>query len=151
MLSQPAKVIDTNVTLGENIESLLGDGYETAKASVLDSINTRNASYFEDEITKLDTWADGLKQTIEQSIKELDKKIRQVRKNAKLAPTLEEKLELQKKQKKLEAQRSKDRRELFDRQDEVDLRQEDMILAIEERLEQKFEENSLFSIQWQIS
>ncbi len=61
-----------------------------------------------------------MKESIERSIKELDKEIRQVRKEAKLAPTLEEKLALQKKQKKLEVQRNKDRRELFDKQDEVD-------------------------------
>ena len=88
--------------------------------------------------------------SIERSIKELDKEIRQVRKEVKLAPTLEEKLELQKKQKKLEAQRNKDRRELFDRQDEVDARREEMIVSIEERLTKSLLENNLFTIQWRI-
>ena len=104
----------TNTTL-ENI-------YQKYKAQVLDEISTRNATFVEEEITKLDSWADDLKESIERSIKELDKEIRQVRKDAKLAPTLEEKLELQKQQKKLETQRNKDRRELFDKQDEVDAR-----------------------------
>ena len=102
------------------------------------------------EITKLDTWADDLKESIERSIKELDKEIRQVRKDAKLAPTLEEKLELQKKQKKLETQRNKDRRELFDKQDEVDTRREEMIAAIEARLSKNLEEQSLFTVQWRV-
>lgn len=101
-------------------------------------------------MTKLDAWADDLKEAIEQSIKELDKEIRQVRKDAKLAPTLEEKLELQKKQKKLETQRNKDRRDLFDKQDEVDARREEMILAIEERLTKRLEEKKLFTIQWSV-
>ena len=67
---------------------------------------------------------------------------------AKLAPTLEEKLKLQKQQKKLEAQRNKDRRELFERQDEVDLRREDMISAIEERLTKRISEDKLFTVRW---
>jgi hypothetical protein len=49
---------------------------------------------------KLDAWADDPKDDIERSIKELDKEdIRQVRKDAKLASTLEEKLALQEQQK----------------------------------------------------
>jgi len=98
----------------------------------------------------LDSWADDLKETIEQSIKELDKEIRQVRKDAKLAPTLEEKLELQKQQKKLETRRNKDRRELFDKQDEVDVRCDEMIRSIEERLTKRLVEKELFTIQWQV-
>ncbi|MCP4488085.1 MAG: DEAD/DEAH box helicase family protein [Gammaproteobacteria bacterium] len=150
LLSLPAEVINAEVTLDDNIEKSLSQNYLLVKGDILDTINARNASFFEDEIIKLDTWADDLKQAIEQSIKELDKEIRQVRKDAKLAPTLEEKLGLQKKQKKLEAQRSKDRRELFDRQDEVDLRREDMILSIEERLKQSVSEKELFCIRWSV-
>ena len=96
------------------------------------------------------TWADDLKDGIERSIKEKDKEIRQVRKDAKLAPTLEEKLALQKQQKKLEVQRNKDRRQLFDKQDEVDARREDMITSIEQRLTKKMEEKTLFSIKWSV-
>lgn len=84
------------------------------------------------------------------TLKELDKEIRQIRKDAKLAPTLEEKLGLQKQQKKLEAQRNKDRRQLFDKQDEVDARREDMITSIEQRLTKKMEEKTLFSIKWSV-
>ncbi len=124
--------------------------YETRKAEVLDEFSSRNASFFGEEMTKLDAWADDLKEAIEQSIKELDKEIRQVRKDAKLAPTLEEKLELQKQQKKLEAQRNKDRRELFEKQDQVDARREEMILAIEERLTKNIRENPLFTIRWKV-
>jgi len=129
---------------------VLAQKYEQHKAGVLDEISTRNASFFEEQITKLDTWADDLKESIEYSIKELDKEIRQVRKDAKLAPTLEEKLALQKKQKKLEAQRNKGRRELFDKQDEVDARREGMILSIEERLTKNIVENRLFAIHWEV-
>lgn len=124
--------------------------YQAKRAQVIDDISSRNAAYFNDEMTKLDAWADDLKEGIEQSIKELDKEIRQVRKDAKLAPTLEEKLALQKRQKQLEAQRNKDRRDLFDKQDEVDARREDMIQTVEERLSRRIKERELFFIQWKI-
>ena len=150
MFSLPASITESSINMVSDIENNLGQKYKKRKAEVLDDISSRNATFFEEEITKLDTWADDLKESIERSIKELDKEIRQVRKEAKLAPTLEEKLALQKKQKKLEAQRNKDRRELFDKQDEVDARREEMILSIEERLSKNITEQCLFTVQWSL-
>lgn len=74
------------------------------------------------------------KEGLEQSIKELDKQIKQVRREAKIAPTLEEKLALQKQQRQLESQRNKSRRELFDKQDEVDEKREQLIESLEGKL-----------------
>ncbi len=150
MFSLPAVVSEIEQSQDEGVTILLNQQYEKRKAEVIDEISSRNAAFFGEEMTKLDVWADDLKDAIEYSIKELDKEIRQVRKDAKLAPTLEEKLELQKQQKKLEMQRNKDRRELFDKQDEVDLRREEMITAIEERLTKKIEEKVLFTIKWKM-
>ncbi len=65
---------------------------------------TRNVSFFGEKMIKLGAWTDDLNDGIERTIKELDKDIRQIRKNAKLASTLEEKLALQN---KLEASTTK--------------------------------------------
>ncbi len=150
MFFLPAQVTEITTNQGSETVDQLTQQYETKKATVIDEISLRNAAFFGDEMTKLDSWADDLKETIEQSIKELDKEIRQVRKDAKLAPTLEEKLELQKQQKKLETKRNKDRRELFNKQDEVDARRDEMIHTIEERLTKRLVEKALFTIQWQV-
>lgn len=114
------------------------------------SVNDRNLTFFEDEINKLDAWADDLKEGLEQSIKEFDKEIKQVRRDSKIVPTLEEKLALQKQQKKLESQRNKSRRELFDKQDEVDDRRELLIKKLESKLFKKTTTKSLFTVQWSI-
>ena len=60
--------------------------------------------------------------------------IKEVRRNAKIAVTLEEKLNWQKKQRDLEQTRTKQRKELFDRQDEVDERREVLIEKLESKL-----------------
>ena len=92
--------------------------------------------------------ADDLKEGLEQSIKELDKQIKQVRREAKIAPTLEEKLALQKQQRQLESQRNKSRRELFDKQDEVDEKREQLIESLEGKLNKKTSQETLFTIGW---
>ena len=123
---------------------------EAARQGVEKDVNDRNLSFFEQEVNKLDDWADDLKEGLEQSIKEMDKEIKHVRREAKIAPTLEEKLGLQKQQRKLESQRNRSRKELFDKQDEVDERRESLIESLEGKLNKQTSTEDLFTIQWSV-
>lgn len=130
----------------ENMQKIL----TSERHAVEKSINNRNLSFFELEVNKLDDWADDLKEGLEQSIKEMDKDIKQTRRDAKIAPTLEEKLGLQKKQRKQESLRNKSRKELFDKQDEVDERRESLIETLEAKLNKKTSMEDLFMIRWSV-
>jgi hypothetical protein len=88
---------------------------ETRKTKLLQEINQRNLGYFEQEVQKLDAWADDLKLGLEQEIKKIDREIKEVRRTVAVSPILEEKLPWQKRQRKLEGERGKLRRELFAR------------------------------------
>ena len=89
----------------------LTEDAEARKLALLREINQRNFGYFEQEVEKLDAWADDLKLGLEQEIKAIDVEIREVRRTAATSPTLEEKLAHQKRQRELEGKRSKLRRE----------------------------------------
>ncbi len=128
---------------------LLAD-MEARKTVLLRQINERNLGYFEQEVQKLDAWADDLKLGLEQEIKEIDREIKEVRRTAATSPTLEEKLSWQKNQRELESKRSKLRRELFARQDEVEAQRNDLINQLEEQLQQQVEERTLFTIEWEL-
>jgi superfamily II DNA/RNA helicase len=97
----------------------LQDQLSRRKTEILGEITHRNLQYFEIEVEKLESWSDDLKVVLEQDIKETDREIREVRRTAKIAPDLNEKLHWQKKLKDLERLRNKKRRDLFDKQDEV--------------------------------
>ena len=97
------------------------------QATIQRGISERNARFFEAEADKLDGWADDLKVGLEREIKELDRQIKEARRAATTALTLEEKLAGQKQIKALEAQRNQKRRSLFDAQDEVDSQREELI------------------------
>ena len=120
------------------------------KTEILKEVNERNLEYFAAEVEKLDAWADDLKVGLEHEIKETDKEIREVRRAAKAAPDLSEKLRWQKRQRELEKLRSRKRRDLFDKQDEVDNRREELISELEDQLNQSVNERPLFSIEWQV-
>ncbi|MBI3374648.1 MAG: DEAD/DEAH box helicase [Betaproteobacteria bacterium] len=113
-------------------------------------ISERNGRIFEAEVDKLEGWADDLKLGLEREIKELDRQIREARRAATMALTLEEKLAGQKTIKVLEAQRNQKRRSLFDAQDQVDRQREEIIANIEGKLAQKTERRELLSLRWRL-
>ncbi len=82
--------------------------------------------------------------------KEIDHAIEEVRRTAAISPMLEEKLSWQKQQRELEGKRSKLRRELFARQDEIEAQRNDLIEQLEQQLQQRVEENTLFTIEWEL-
>jgi hypothetical protein len=131
-------------------DATLVEDVEARKIALLHEINQRNLGYFEQEVQKLDAWADDLKLGIEQEIKEIDRQIKEVRRTAASAPTLEEKLSWQKQQRELEAKRTKLRRELFARQDEVEVQRNDLITQLEVQLQQQVVEHTLFTIEWEL-
>lgn len=99
---------------------------------------------------KLDSWADDLKVGLEREIKEFDRQIKEARRAAVAALTLEEKLVGQKQIKAIEAERGKRRRALFDAQDEIDRRPEQLINEIEGKLQQRVRLQPLFKVRWRL-
>ncbi|TRZ68040.1 MAG: DEAD/DEAH box helicase [Rhodocyclaceae bacterium] len=118
------------------------------QATIQHSISERNARFFEAEADKLDGWADDLKVGLEREIRELDRQVKEARRAATTALTLEDKLAGQKQIRALEGQRNDKRRSLFDAQDQVDKQRDELIVAIEGKLSQSVKTERLFAIRW---
>lgn len=116
----------------------------------LGDIETRNAGLFDEEVLKLDRWSEDLKLSLEHEIKELDKQIRELRRSAALAQSLQEKLSHQKQLRDLERRRNLKRRELFDAQDAIDGQREELIGKIERQLRHSRAIQMLFTVRWRI-
>nr|WP_256209510.1 SNF2-related protein [Basfia succiniciproducens] len=143
-------VTHTEAHSGTAIQTALIENLEQRRKTQLKEAAERNLGYFEQEVQKLDDWADDLKHGLEQEIKETDREIKEIRRSAATAATLEEKLAWQKKQRELENKRSKQRRELFDRQDEIERQRNELIDQLEGGLQQQVEEKELFVIEWEM-
>lgn len=148
LLRMPAKIQAAGV--GDTVDANLLAEVEARKSGLLREINQRNLGYFEQEVQKLDAWADDLKLGLEQDIKNIDREIKELRRTAATASTLEEKLSWQRKQRELETKRGKLRRELFDRQDEVEAQRNDLISQLEVQLQQQAQEQTLFTVEWEL-
>ena len=85
---------------------------------------------------------------LEREIKEMDRLIKEARRNAVTAITLEEKLASQKQIKAIESQRNDKRRSLFEAQDAIDRQREDLIGKIEGKLQQSVQRRVIFALRW---
>ena len=82
--------------------------------------------------------------------KALDKEIKAGKTEAKKILNLEEKVKAQRQIKEMEKKRNELRQNLYQAQDEIDLRKEKLINEIESRMKQKIETNELFTIKWKL-
>jgi hypothetical protein len=118
--------------------------------AILFEISVRNAKIFETEISKLEAWSDDRKVLLEREIKEYDRRIKEARRYALAALTLEEKLAGQKVVKFLEKERTEKRRALFQAQDEIDAQRDEIIRDTENRMTQQQSLSKLFYVRWRI-
>ena len=146
LLSLPGEVVSEVAELHNQVQ--LEGLTRQRQSNIQKGISERNARFFEEEADKLDGWADDLKLGLEREIKEFDRQIKEARRSATVALTLEDKLAGQKQIKALESQRNQKRRSLFEAQDQVDRQREVLIEQIEGKLQQQTELKSLFTIHW---
>ena len=147
LLSLPACVSGET---GERPSAL--DALSAARVgSVLQLAEQKNARFFDEEVLKLDRWAEDLKQSLEREIKGLDKEIRETRQSSRLAARLEDKLAAQRKVRDLEEKRKRMRRDLYEQQDQIDGRRDQLIAGMERQLKQEHVVGVVFSVRWNLS
>jgi adenine-specific DNA-methyltransferase len=117
----------------------------------LQELQTRNEKFFEEEVDRLERWAEDVKFGLERELRELDTQIKAAKKDSKSAVALAEKLEVQKRIKTLEASRNTKRRQLFDAQDEVDRKRTELIEEIERQLQTKTSVAPVFTLRWTLA
>jgi adenine-specific DNA-methyltransferase len=139
-----------DLAVASDVEASLRSAVQRRRADIELGISERNAKFFEEESTKLDGWADDLKLALERELKELDRRIKEVKRSATAALTLEEKLAVQKEVRSLESQRNEKRKRLYEAQDDVDRRRGELIEQIEAKLRQQTAFEELFTIRWSL-
>lgn len=120
------------------------------REKVSKKLDERNAQYFEEEISKLDSWADDLKFGLEVEIKQLDKDIKEAKKAAAVAMSLATKLEHQKHLRELEQKRNAKRRNLYEEQDRIDEQRDQLITKVEKQLQCTVNNKELFAVKWSL-
>lgn len=147
LLNLPGKVVSSASVSGETskqLNELLTKQHETK----LEEIEKRNGKYFEEEVNKLDRWADDMKLTITRELNDLGTQIDAARKESRAKDVLADKLEVQRRINTLEQSCKSKRRQIFDLQDDIDKKRTQFIEDIERQMKTSTECETLFTIRW---
>ena len=123
----------------------------TEQQACLSEAQLRNSEYYNEEIDKLEKWADDMKLSLEKEIKDLEAEIKLKKAESRKVVDLSYKLKLQRDIKDLEKKRNEKRRHLFEAQDQIDERKENLLNEIESRLQQDIQMKNLFILHWKLN
>ena len=147
------KFFDVQATMQPTTDTphaALSDLQESARRERKQAINTRNLKAFEDAAARIDAWSEDLKVGLERDLKELDRLIKEARRAATTAPTLQAKLDGQRQVQELEKKRTQKRRTLFDEQDRIDAKRQELIDQLAAKLEEEETLTPLFTVRWSV-
>lgn len=145
-----AEVPSLNLNADHATRTRLDAQLAQQQQAALAHLGEKNAKFFELEMEKLEGWAGDLKESLEHELKEIDRDIKETKREAQLAASLETKVSLHKRVKDLESRRAEKRRGLFEAQDAVDTRKDLLLTEIEARLRQGVQTESLFTLHWRL-
>lgn len=120
-----------------------------AEATIAVSLEV-NSQHFNEARDKLDRWADDMVQGAEQALKNTKEQIKVAQREARQAITLIEQQSIQERISKLEQIQRKQRREIFQIEDDIYKKRELLITQLTQRMSQKTSSETLFTIAWQV-
>jgi ERCC4-related helicase len=131
--------------------NVLQQALEVKQSELLTANEGRNSVFFDQEYEKLDKWAEDMKNSLEYQLKELDVAIKTSKAEARKLLRLDEKVNLRNKIKEMEKRRNELRLKLFQNQDEVEGKKEELLDNIKLRMQRHIELKELFTIQWRLA
>ncbi len=150
MLRLPGSERPLEAELSEATASALTDAIIAQRAEITAANAERNNNFFEEEMEKLDNWAEDVKAGLEKELRDLDAEIKLRKSESKRASSLAEKVRLQRLIKDLEKRRSEKRLNLYQAQDEIDEKKETLLAKVEAMLAQKIKQTKLLTFHWRI-
>ena len=149
IIELPVKTIN-EYTLTYKETELLNTQQNKYKEILLDTIKEKDTSYFQLEVEKLHKWADDKILASEKELRDIKSKIKELNRESKKNITSESLLTTQTKLRDLERKKKRLRREIFQVEDEIEERRDEMINAIKVKMLKAINESSIFTIKWQL-
>jgi hypothetical protein len=145
-----SKLFAHELTRQHSVADTVKATVDKQRQSILDEMAARQSEWFDDEIDKLDNWAEDKRAGLKADLKELDEEIKALKKEVRQTGNLPDKLALQRKARALEAKRDEAWRAYDAAAKEIEVQKDGLLDQVEERLGQKVSEEELFAIRFQI-
>lgn len=109
-----------------------------------------NNRHFNEARERLEKWAEDMILASEKELKDTKQQINAFNRQARLSTTIEEQHGLQERIRELEKKKRRQRQQIFDLEDEIAQKRDDLISVLERRMTQKTEIKPLFTISWRV-
>lgn len=138
-------------TPSTDMRSWLSDATVRRQNELLGEMAAKDGQWFDTEMDKLDRWAEDRRISLKSELQDLDERIKEYKKSARLAPNLPQKLELQRTLRGLETKRDEAWRDYDTASRDVDRQKDTLLDEISRRLDQHTERAELFSLRWKLT
>ncbi len=139
-----------HIAISGGVLSDLEERIASERQHIAERLNDKNGRWFDAEMDKLDHWAEDQRKSLKSELDELDLKIKETRKEARSAPNLPTKLELQRQLRQLEEKRNVAWREYDESSRNIEAKKDALLDEISQRLNQQTTQEELFVIRWQL-
>lgn len=109
-----------------------------------------NNRFMNEERERLEKWADDMVLAAEKELRDIKSQLREANRQARQAPTTEEQIGFQSKIRDMEQRQRRQRQRIFEIEDEIIAKRNQLIGALEKRLKQQTHTENLFTIRWRV-
>ncbi len=128
----------------------VSDFIETERKTILDDMAARQSAWFDDEMEKLDNWAEDRRAGLKADLKELDDQLKALKKEIRQTGNLPDKLALQRQARALETKRDEAWRAYDAAAKDIEVQKDGLLDQVEERLGHQVSDERLFAIRFEI-
>lgn len=137
-------------TIPETLQHRLEKEAERHVQATISRSLEENNRHFNEARERLEKWAEDMVLAAEKELKDTKQQINVLNRQSRLAATMEEQHDLQEKIRELEKKKRRQRQQIFDLEDEIAQKRDDLISALERRMTQKTASEPLFTIAWNV-
>lgn len=142
-------VVKGSVDASRLPERLTAESSQHQKATMHHSFEANNR-FMNEERERLEKWADDMILSAEKELKDIKAQLRETNRQARQAATTEEQFALQRNIRDLEQHQRRQRQRIFEIEDEIIEKRNQLISALEKRMKQKTHTENLFTIRWRV-
>jgi len=151
---QCRRLFDLSGKVGADVpsEAAIRERFQGATTAEIQRIAARlsekNGGWFDAEMDKLDRWAEDQRRSLKAELDDLDTRIKETKREARGAPNLPTKLDLQRRLRQVEVRRNEAWKEYDQSSRDVERRKDTLLDETSQRLKQSTECEELFMIRW---
>jgi superfamily II DNA or RNA helicase len=149
LFSVGADVHPIDLPAPASTDRLQAEAEQHVKATLNRSLDANN-KHFAAARERLERWAEDKIYAAEKALKDTKEQIKAVRREARAATTLEEEAAIQTRLQELERRQRKQRQEIFNQEDEVADKRDELIANLQKRLSRGHTVETLFTIRWAV-